>query len=101
MGLIQLRAASIFLWISAVGFGWFCIPAISNLRAGRGIPRAFGFPAYGEGPFERHGIPTTVPLLSGFLLVCALEAVAAWLVWGGHRSGAILSLILLPFGCVF
>jgi hypothetical protein len=31
--------------------------------------------------FERHGLPTTVPLLLAFLAVCALEAVA-----GGWRG---------------
>lgn len=60
-----------------------------------------GFPAYGEGPFERHGIPTTPPLLAGFLFVCILEAVAGWSLWGGHRFGAILALALLPAGAVF
>jgi hypothetical protein len=29
------------------------------------------------------------------------EAVAGWLVWGGHKSGAILALVLLPIGAVF
>jgi len=33
--------------------------------------------------------------------VCLLEALAGWLVWGGHRSGALLALALLPFGAVF
>jgi hypothetical protein len=98
---LQLRTAAILLWTTAVGFGWFCIPAINNVRSGREIPRAFGFPAYGEGPFERHGIPSTVPLLTGFLIVCVAEAVAGWLVWGGHKSGAILALVLLPIGAVF
>lgn len=99
--ILQLRTAAILLWTTAVGFGWFCIPAISGVQAGRGIPRVMGFPAYGAGPFERHGISTTVPLLTGFLLVCAAEAAAGWLVWGGHKSGAVLALALLPFGIAF
>jgi hypothetical protein len=60
-----------------------------------------GFPAYGRGPFERIGLPTTVPLLAAFLLVCILEAVAGFLLWGGYRSGAVLSLVLLPLGGIF
>ena len=60
-----------------------------------------GFPAYGRGPFEAHGISSTVPLLAGFLIVCLLEGVAGWLLWGGHQSGAILALALLPFGAVY
>jgi hypothetical protein len=60
-----------------------------------------GFPAYGRGPFEDHGVPTTVPLLLGFLAVCVLEGVAGWLLWSGSTTGAILALAALPFGAVF
>jgi hypothetical protein len=60
-----------------------------------------GFPAYGRGPFERVGIPTTVPLLACFLLVCILEAVAGFLLWQGYLSGALLALVLLPLGAIF
>ena len=97
----QLRLAAILLWITAFGFGVFCLPAINNLLAGRDIPYVMGFPAYGRGPFERVGIPTTVPLLAAFLLICILEAVAGWYLWGGHRTGAILALALLPAGAIF
>jgi hypothetical protein len=98
---ISLRIAAILHWFVAVGFGVFCIPAIRNLRAGGDIPLVMGFPAYGRGPFERIGIPTTVPLLVAFLLVCILEAVAGYLLWGGYRSGAILALVLVPVGGLF
>ena len=98
---IWIRVAAVLLWTTAIGFGVFCPPAIRNLLAGRAIPRVLGFPAYGEGPFERHGMPTNVPLLAGFLLVCVLEGVAGWLLWGGHRSGAILAVLLLPAGAIF
>lgn len=69
---LQLRVAAVLLWISGVGFGIFCIPAIRNLLTSRGIPHVMGFPAYGKGPFERVGLPATVPLLAAFLLVCIL-----------------------------
>ena len=68
---IQVRVAAMQFWITGLGFGVFCLPAIRNLLIGRDIPYIMGFPAYGKGPFERIGIPTTVPLLVGFLLVCA------------------------------
>jgi hypothetical protein len=42
------------------------------------------------GQFERYGLPTTVPLLVGFLWVCILEGVAGWLVWRGRKSGVRL-----------
>ena len=98
---IQLRIAAILHVFIAVGLGVFCIPAIRNLMAGRDIPLVMGMPAYGRGPFERVGIPTSVPLLAGFLAVCILEAVAGILLWGGHKSGAVLALALVPVGGVF
>lgn len=96
-----LRVAAFMHWFIAVGFGVFCIPAIQNLLSGRDIPIVMGFPAYGRGPFERVGIPTTVPLLAAFLLVCILEAVAGVLLWGGYKSGAVLALALIPLGALF
>jgi hypothetical protein len=30
-----------------------------------------------------------------------LEVVAGWLLWGGHKAGAILALVLLPAGAFF
>lgn len=54
-----------------------------------------GFPAYGHGPFEKIGIPATVPLLAGFAVVCGAEVIAGRLLWRG--SGKKLSLALLPF----
>ena len=98
---LSLRIAAISLWINGIGFGVFCIPAIRNLLMGRDIPIVMGFPAYGRGPFERIGIPTTVPLLVAFLLVCALLVVAGIFLWGGSKLGAILALALLPAGAVF
>jgi hypothetical protein len=97
----MIRTAAVLLWINAVGFGIFCFPAIRNLAAGREVPLVMGFPAYGRGPFERVGIQSTVPLVAVFLLVCAFEGLAAWLLWGGHKSGAVLALALLPLGAIF
>jgi hypothetical protein len=49
-------------------------------------------------PWNPH---TTVWLLASFLLVRIAECAAGWLLWGGHRSGAVLALALLPFAGVF
>jgi hypothetical protein len=98
---VHLRLAAVLLWITAVGFGVFTLPAMRNLHMGRDIPYVMGFPAYGRGPLERTGVPTTIPLLAAFLLVSILEAVAGWLLWGGHKAGAILALVLLPAGAFF
>jgi hypothetical protein len=98
---MPLRAAAILLWINGFGFGVCCLPGIRNLLTGRDIAMILGFPAYGRGPFEHVGIPTTVPLLAGFLLVCSAECVAGWLLWSGYTTGAILALALLPAGAIF
>jgi hypothetical protein len=96
-----IRAAAILSWIFAVGLGVPCLMAIRNLSTGRNIPLVLGFPAYGDGGFEHYGLPTTIPLVAGFLLVCILEAIAGWLLWGGYRAGAILALVLLVPGAVY
>jgi len=75
--------------------------AIRNLSTGRGIPFVFGFPAYGGGGFERHGLATSVALLIGFLVVCILEGYAGWLLWNGHKTGGILALFLLIPGAIY
>ena len=97
----QIRVASILLWFSSLGFGVCCLPGIWRLMRGGDIPFIMGFPAYGRGPFERAGIPTTVPLLLAFLAVCVLEGVAGWLLWNGQKSGAVLALALCPVGAIF
>ena len=97
----MIRTAAVLCWVNAVGFGVFTIPAIARVWAGKDIPIVMGFPAYGRGPFEAHGIRSTVPLLAGFLVVCLVEGVAGWLLWHGHRSGAILALGILPAGVAY
>jgi hypothetical protein len=59
------------------------------------------FPMYG-GPWSATlSIDTLILLLMAFLVVCVLSAGAAWLVWSGSRTGAILSLTLLPVEAAF
>jgi hypothetical protein len=98
---ISLRAASVLLWVSTFGLGIPCLMAIRNLFEGRGISYVLGFPAYGGGGFERHGLVTTVPLLIGFLIVVLIEGYAGWLLWNGHKTGGVLALILLLPGAVY
>lgn len=97
----MIRAAAALCWVNALGFGVFTIPAIARVWVGKDIPTVMGFPAYGQGPFEAHGVRSTVPLLTGFLVVCLVEGVAGWLLWGDHRSGAILAIGILPAGAVY
>ena len=60
-----------------------------------------GFPAYGDGPFKRWGIPTSVALLLGFVAVCAAEVVVGVLLWRDATVAPWLALALLPVELVF
>ena len=75
--------------------------ALRNLLGGRSIPYIMGFPAYGGGPFERFGIPTTPSLIVGFLFVCLVECIAGYKLWGGQKAGAIIAISLLPAGAIY
>ena len=55
-----LRIAGASGIVNALGFGGFAIPAIVSVGQGHGIIYTFGNPTYGNGPFERIGVPTTV-----------------------------------------
>ena len=97
----MMRAAAVLAWFAGLGFGLPCGYAIWYL-ADRGHVWIFlGFPTYGGGPFEDIGIQTTVPLLVLFLLVCAAEVAAGWLLWRQRRAGAVLALTLLPLEFAF
>jgi hypothetical protein len=98
---VTLRIGSVMLGISAAGLGLSCLIGIRSLLTTGDIADLFGLPTFGRGPFEQHGLPTTVPLVGAFLLVCLLEAIAGWLVWTGHLSGGVLALALLPAGALF
>lgn len=91
------RAAACFAWVSGLGFGLPAVYGAVHLVRNGDIWQFMGFPTYGRGPFEKVGLPTTVPLLAGFAAVCGAEVVAGNLLWNRRRAGATLSLALLPF----
>ena len=95
------RAASILAGISGLGFG---LPAVFGLRYFAQHDEVWtflGFPAYGGGPFEDRGIPTSVPLLASFIAVCVAELVVGVLLWSGRPVGLWLALALIPFELVY
>lgn len=108
-----MRIAAVLFAFNGLGFGIPCILGMRSLAAGQGVAIVMGFPAYGGGVFERVGIASTVPLLAGFLVVCALEVLAGAWLWGGSQGAAVFALALLapamvywigfslPFGPVF
>jgi hypothetical protein len=90
------RGAGVLSLLLGLGFG---IPGFIGTRhfAHRHeIWWFLGFPTYGEGPFERVGIPTTVPLLAGFVMVCAAEVGLGALLLASWSPALWLSLVLLP-----
>ena len=97
----MIKIASFCLWVSGLGFGLPCIYGIWSFLKGNGIAFVMGFPAYGNGPFEKIGVHTTTPLLTGFLFVCALECIAGWGLWSGDKGAAILSMAIIPVEMVF
>lgn len=94
-------AAALCSLVLGLGFG---IPGAIGAwhRARTGETWTFlGFPTYGGGPFERWGIPTTVGLLAGFVLVCAAEVALAVMILLDAPGTTPLALLLLPAEIVF
>lgn len=93
--------AAVLAVISGLGFGLPGLYAIWNMIQGRGIAYVMGYPTYGGGTFEHFAIKTTIPLIVAFVLVCATECVAGWMLWNGDKGGAVLALALLPIELTF
>lgn len=96
------RIAAVVTWVHTAGFGLSTIPVAVYLRQRGKLPTFFGlFEMYG-GPWSVRVTHTTFAgLLIAFLLVSTVVAWAAWLLWSGSRSGAVLGLGLLPVEAVF
>jgi hypothetical protein len=95
------KAAAVCSLVLGLGFGlpgaygaWF------YARHGE-VWTFLGFPTYGDGPFERWGIPTSVALLLGFVAVCVAEVVVGVLLWRDAMIAPWLALVLLPVELVF
>lgn len=95
------KAAAVLSWVLGIGFGLPCAYGIWYLASHGDIWTFLGFPTYGGGPFERAGLTTTVPLLVAFLIVCAAEVLAGWLLWRGLLAGGVLAVAILPFEAAF
>lgn len=95
------KAAAVCSLVLGLGFGlpgaygaWF------YARHGE-VWTFLGFPTYGEGPFERWGLPTSPALIVGFVVVCAAEVVVGVLLWRDAIIAPWLALALLPIELVF
>jgi hypothetical protein len=88
-----LRFAGVSGLINGLGFGGFAIPAMWSIARGHGVLYTGGNPTYGYGPLERHGVPTTVPLLAAFLAACAIQVVGGVLLFWPRTSGIAVSAV--------
>jgi hypothetical protein len=84
-----------------IGFGLPCFLGIIHLRRTGEVWTLMGLPTYGDGPFERVGLPTSTALLVAFLGVCLVEVAAGAMIWADAPGANLLSLVLLPFEFAF
>ena len=90
------RAAGAVAVFTGLGFG---IPGVLGLAYFIRTDTTWtflGFPTYGGGPFEQIGLDTSVPLLAGFVVVCAAEVVLGVRILRGSSVRAA-SHALIPF----
>ena len=94
-------AAGLLSVLLGLGFGLPCLFGIRHFARTGDVWTFMGFPTYGDGPFERIGIPTSTPLLVGFLAVCLAEVVVGCLIWADAPGAKLIALALLPVEFVF
>lgn len=96
-----MKAAALCSLLLGLGFG---LPGVFGTlhfaRTGQ-VWTFMGFPTYGGGAFERLGLPTSVPLLVAYLVVCLAEVVVGVMLLVDAPHVAMLSYVLLPFEFVF
>ena len=96
------QIGAVVTWVYAAGFGIPVAYVAPYLVRNGKLPTFFDlFPMYGGPWSSRFGTQTFVWLLILFAVVTLAAAWAGWLVWQGSRTGAVLSLTLLPVEAVF
>ena len=93
----MVTIAAICSLVLGVGFGLPAIVGTLHFAQTGEIWTFMGFPTYGGGPLERLGLPTSVPLLLGFVLVCLAEAIVGVMLLRDVPHAAAVSYLLLPF----
>ena len=97
---MRWAAGSVSMFLG-LGFGLPCAFGIRHLAQTGQVWTFWGFPTYGDGPFERIGVETSTALLVGFLSVCVAEVALAVMLWTDAPHAATVSYALLPFELVF
>jgi hypothetical protein len=87
-----LRFAGLSALVNGVGFGTFDVPAMWHLAHDHEVWLALGYPTYGDGPFDAHGISASVPLLAAFLGSCVVLAIGGGLLLVPRSIGVVTTL---------
>lgn len=86
---------------AGLGFGIPCLFAIGHFARTGEVWTFLGFPTYGEGPFERWGLQTSLSLLVAFLAVCIAELAVGVMIWTDPPGATVAALAILPIELVF
>lgn len=97
----MVKMAAICALALGLGFGLPGLVGARHFARTGKVWRFLGFPTYGGGPFERLGLPTSVPLLLGFVLVCLAEVAVGVMLLLDVPHAATVSYVLLPFELAF
>ena len=95
------KAAAVCSLVLGLGFGLPAVYGAWYYARHDEVWTFLGFPTYGGGPFERAGISTSVPLLLGFVVICAAEVALGVLLLLDWHPALWLSLAVLPFELAF
>ena len=97
----MVTVAALCTLVLGLGFGLPAVFGTLHFAQTGDVWMFMGFPAYGGGPFERLGLPTSVPLLIGFVVVCLAEVIVGGMLLLNVPHAASASYLLLPFEFAF
>lgn len=94
-------AAGVCSLVLGLGFGIpGVIGALHLARTGE-VWTFLGFPTYGGGAFDHWGVPTSVALIVGFVLVCAAEVVLGLMMLAQAPGTTAFAIAVLPVEFTF
>jgi hypothetical protein len=97
----MVKVAALCSLVLGLGFGLPAVFGTLHFAQTGEVWMFMGLPAYGGGPFERLGLPTSVPLLIGFVVVCLAEVIVGGMLLLNVPHAASASYLLLPFEFTF
>jgi hypothetical protein len=96
-----VRAAAVLYLALGIGFGVGAAITLDHLRREHELPMTpFGFRSLAGGPFEQLAPGQFTALGWALVVVCALDVVAAALLWRGRRDGAMLGVSTTPVAMI-